>query len=130
MHKNNPRLGNTPLFDIGLNLRPLSRAESLILTNRYATAFVALSKLADSLQSRAPLDQAGALMGFAFENADLLNDVVVYASDQHSNRAAVEALPIDSKLLALGQILALTGTRMQAEETQFADTPAPSAAVH
>lgn len=112
------------------SLRALTHVEAVILTNRYPDAFIALAEVAAGLQSRDPFDQARVLMSFAFENMTLLDDVVAFGSDQHSNRAAVEALSIESKLLALGQILALTGARMQAEDAQFADIPAPSAAVH
>lgn len=113
-----------------LNLRALTHVEGLVLTNRYADAFVELSKLAEGLQSQAPFVQASALMNFAVTNADLLDDVVSFASDQHRNRPAIQKLPIETKLLALGQILALTGMRMQAEEAEAADLPAPTGMVH
>lgn len=120
-----------PLADhSALNLRPLTHVEAVVLTNRYPDAFIELAKVAAGLQSRDPFDQARVLMTFAIENMSLLNDVVAFGSDQHANRAAVEALAIDSKLLAIGQILALTGARMQAEEDHLADIPAPSVAVH
>lgn len=120
----------TVLAGLDSNLRALTHVESLVLTNRYANAFVTLSKLSDSLQSRDPFDQGSVLAVFAFENAALLDDVIAFGSDQHSNRAAVEVLSLEAKLLAFGQILALTGERMKSEESQFADIPAPSAAVH
>ena len=113
-----------------LNLRALTHVEALVLTNRHANAFTALSMIAEALTSQDPVKQATALVGFTVENAALVEDVIAFGSDQHSHRAAVKALPVESKLLALGQILALTGMQMQAEEIQAADLQPPSGVFH
>ena len=109
-----------------LNLRHLTHVESLVVTDRHANAFTALAMMAEALHSQDPTKQAAALMSFTIENAELVEDVIAFGSDQHANKAAIRTLPVETKLLALGQILALTGMQMQAEEIQAADLQPPS----
>lgn len=115
----------------GLTVRALTEVESLILSTRHENAFFALSQLSAGVQSGSPALQAANLIGFTIEHAALIEDVIAYGTDQQTNREAISQMSPDVKLIAFGQILAMTGAAMQAADSQVSSAvPSPSHAVH
>lgn len=103
--------------NLTLRLRALNDVESHVLSNRYAKAFKSLYGLSETLDDNDdPVRQATDLVCFTLEHSKLVVDVIAYGSDQHQNREAISDLSPETKLLAFGQVLMLTGLRMQTDQ--------------